>query len=285
MKKVFVVGAGTMGSGLAQTFVQSKRVQVWLCDQKDEYVHSGLEKVKNGLNRLLAKDRITATDYETIIDNIHLTTDYQDAQDADLVVEAAFEDMAVKKDIFGRLDQICRPETIFASNTSSLSITEMAMGLNHAGNFCGMHFFNPAPVMKLIEVASSIFTTEETKEAVIEIAKSIGKEPVPVKEGPGFVVNRILIPMINEACEILREGIATAEDIDKAMCLGANHPMGPLHTADLVGNDVNLHIMESLFEETGDPKYRPSILLKQMVRANRLGRKTGRGFFEYPEKK
>ncbi|HHX36423.1 MAG TPA: 3-hydroxybutyryl-CoA dehydrogenase, partial [Clostridiaceae bacterium] len=152
-------------------------------------------------------------------------------------------------------------------------------------NFCGMHFFNPAPIMKLVEVTKGFMTTDETQERVMEIARKIGKDPVKVKEAPGFIVNRILIPMMNEACEILREGIATAEDIDKAMRLGAGHPMGPLATADLVGNDINLHIMETLFNETGDPKYRPSILLKQMVRANQLGRKTGKGFFEYPEKK
>ncbi|MGI6546665.1 MAG: 3-hydroxyacyl-CoA dehydrogenase family protein [Fastidiosipilaceae bacterium] len=285
MKKIFVVGAGTMGAGIAQTFAQSKAMEVWLCDQKEEFVQSGLAKLKKGLDYLLNNEKITSEEYDAILRNVHTTTDYQDAANADLVVEAIFENMEAKRDVFTKLDKICSGKTIFASNTSSLPVTEIAAGLDHAGNFIGMHFFNPAPVMKLVEVVKCFFTSDETQDRVMDIAREIGKDPVSVKEGPGFVVNRILIPMINEACEILREGIATAEDIDKAMCLGANHSMGPLRTADLVGNDINLYIMETLFEETADPKYRPSILLKQMVRANQLGRKTGKGFFEYPEKK
>lgn len=285
MKKVFVIGAGTMGAGIAQTFAQCGDVEVWLCDQKDEFVQARLEKLKKGLNHLLKKGKIDQAKYDAILQNVHTTTDYQDAADATLVVEAIYENMQAKRDVFTQLDDICDPQTIFASNTSSLPLTEIASGLKHAGNFSGLHFFNPAPVMKVVEVVRCFFTTDETHERVMAIAREIGKDPVSVKEGPGFVVNRILIPMINEACEILREGLASAEDIDRAMCGGAGHNMGPLATADLVGNDINLHIMESLFNETGDPKYRPSILLKQMVRANHLGRKTGKGFFEYPEKK
>lgn len=283
--KIFVVGAGTMGAGIAQAFVQNPGVELWLCDQTDEFVANGIKKIKAGLDRHLSKGRMTQEDYDACLANIHPTTDYNDAKDVDLVVEAIFEEMSAKRDIFGKLDKICKPECIFASNTSSLSITEMANGLDHCANVCGMHFFNPAPVMKLVEVTKGFMTSDETQDRLVEISKKIGKDPVKVKEAPGFIVNRILIPMMNEAMEILREGLASAEDIDKAMCGGAGHPMGPLHTADLVGNDINLHIMETLFRETGDPKYRPSILLKQMVRANLLGRKTGKGFFEYPEKK
>ncbi len=283
--KVFVVGAGTMGAGIAQAFIQKKGHEVWLCDQTDTFVQNGISKVKKGLEYLVKKDKMTQAECDELMSHLHGTTDYQDAKAVDLVIEAIFEEVAPKKVIYQALDDICPPETIFASNTSSLSITELGTGLKHEKQFVGMHFFNPAPVMKLVEVTKGYHTSEETQDRVVSICQEIGKEPVRVKEAPGFIVNRILIPMMNEACEILREGIATAEDIDKAMCLGAGHSMGPLHTADLVGNDINLHIMESLFEETGDPKYRPSILLKQMVRANLLGRKTGRGFFEYPEKK
>lgn len=274
-----------MGAGIAQAFVQTEGLDVWLCDQTDDFVEAGAAKVRKGLDILLKKDRLSEAEHAQRLSQLHLTTDYNDAADVDLVVEAIFEEMQAKHDIFLKLDKICKADTIFASNTSSLSITEMAAPLGErAANFCGMHFFNPAPVMKLVEVTKGYVTSQEAQDKVIEYCHRIGKDPVKVKEAPGFIVNRILIPMMNEACEILREGIATAEDIDKAMCLGAGHPMGPLATADLVGNDINLHIMESLFQETGDPKYRPSILLKQMVRANRLGRKTGRGFFEYPTK-
>lgn len=283
--KIFVVGGGVMGAGIAQAFVQTAGMEVWLCDRADQFVNAGLERVKTGLSRMLAKGRLTQAEYDSRMANLHGTTDYQDAADADLVVEAIFEEMTAKREIFTKLDKICKPEAIFASNTSSLSITEMAAGLDHMTNFCGMHFFNPAPVLKLVEVIRGYHTSDATQEKVLAFARQIGKDPVTVKEGPGFIVNRMLLPMINEACEILREGLATAEDIDKAMCIGAGHSMGPLHTADLVGHDINLHIMETLFTETGDPKFRPSILLKQMVRANLLGRKTGKGFFEYPEKK
>ena len=283
--KIFVVGAGTMGSGIAQAFLQNEGIEVWLCDQKDEFVNNGIKKIEHGFSLLLKKERITQEQRDERMSYLHPTTNYEDAADADLVIEAIYENMEAKRDIFSQLDVICKDETIFASNTSALSITEMAAGFKHAGNFCGMHFFNPTPVMKLVEIILGFLTTDETKERVLDIAKKIGKEPVTIKEAPGFIVNRILMPMLNEACEILREGIASAEDIDKAMRLGASHSMGPLATADLVGNDITLHIMETLLEETGDPKYRPSILLKQMVRANQLGRKTGKGFFEYPENK
>lgn len=281
---VFVIGAGTMGIGIAQAFLQAEDMKVWLCDVEEHFVQNGVQKIQKGLNKLVSKGKITEEQYNQKIKSLHKTTTLEDAFVADLVIEAIFEDMEEKNVIFQKLDEICSSDTYFVSNTSSLSITEIQSGLRHKEKFCGMHFFNPAPIMKMVEITKGFYTSDETQEKIFEVAVQIGKDPVKVKEGPGFIVNRLLIPMINEACEILREGLATPEDIDKAMKLGAGHTMGPLATADLVGNDINLHIMESLFKETGDPKYRPSILLKQMVRANQLGRKTGKGFFEYPEK-
>ena len=218
---------------------------------------------------------------EDILSRISGTTDMNLAADCDLVVEAAIENMKIKKEIFAELDKICKPETILASNTSSLSITEVASATNRPEKVIGMHFFNPAPVMKLVEIIRGMATSQETFDAVKELSVAIGKEPVEVEEAPGFVVNRILIPMINEASFILQEGIASVEDIDTAMKYGANHPMGPLALGDLIGLDVCLAIMDVLYNETGDTKYRSSSILRKYVRAGWLGRKSGRGFYNY----
>lgn len=280
MKKICVLGAGTMGAGIAQVFA-AKGYEVVLRDIKDEFVERGISGIKKGLSKLVAKGKMAQGDADAIANRITGTTDLNLAANCDLVVEAAVENMDIKKKIFGELDEICKPETILASNTSSLSITEVAAATKRADKVIGMHFFNPAPVMKLVEIIRGMATSQETFDAVKEMSISIGKDPVEVAEAPGFVVNRILIPMINEACGILAEGIASAEDIDKAMMLGANHPMGPLALGDLIGLDVCLAIMDVLYKETGDSKYRAHSLLRKYVRAGWLGRKTSKGFHNY----
>lgn len=280
MEKIFVLGAGTMGSGIVQAFAQ-KGYEVIVRDIKDEFVQSGIVRINNGLSKLVSKGKMTEETKEDILSRISGTTDMNLAADCDLVVEAAIENMKIKKEIFAELDKICKPETILASNTSSLSITEVASATNRPEKVIGMHFFNPAPVMKLVEIIRGMATSQETFDAVKELSVAIGKEPVEVEEAPGFVVNRILIPMINEASFILQEGIASVEDIDTAMKYGANHPMGPLALGDLIGLDVCLAIMDVLYNETGDTKYRSSSILRKYVRAGWLGRKSGRGFYNY----
>lgn len=280
MKKIFVLGAGTMGAGIVQAFAQ-KGHEVIVRDIKDEFVERGIAGINKGLTRLVTKGKMTEEVKEEILGRISGTTDMTLAADCDLVVEAAIENMKIKKEIFAELDEICKPETILASNTSSLSITEVASATKRPDKVIGMHFFNPAPVMKLVEIIRGIATSQETFDAVKELSIAIGKEPVEVAEAPGFVVNRILIPMINEASFILQEGIASPEDIDTAMKYGANHPMGPLALGDLIGLDVCLAIMDVLYTETGDTKYRASNILRKYVRAGWLGRKTGKGFFDY----
>lgn len=277
MKNVGVIGAGTMGQGIANAFATAG-YNVTVCDIKIEWAQNGINKIGAKLDKLVSREKITAEKAEGIKANL-TAGEYKDLADCDLIVEAVLEKMEIKKDLFKTLDEICKEDCIFGTNTSSLSVTEIANGIKH--NVIGMHFFNPADRMKLVEVISGENTPVETKEAIIEYSKSLGKTPVEVAEGPGFVVNRILIPMINEACFIYQEGLASIEDIDTAMKLGANHPMGPLALGDLIGLDIVLDVMEVLYTETGDPKYRPCTLLKKMVRAGKLGQKTKQGFYSY----
>lgn len=276
--KVAVIGAGTMGSGIAQAFAQVDGFDVILTDISLELAQKGQQRIAKGLQSRVERGKLEQTVADQINSRLRAGL-LDDCSDCSLIVEAVLENMATKRETFLALDKITGPDCIFASNTSSLSITELAHGISHS--LVGMHFFNPAPVMKLVEIIPGLATPTEVIEKAVEIAQELGKTPVVVNESAGFVVNRVLIPMINEAVGILAEGVASAEGIDSAMKLGANHPMGPLELGDLIGLDVCLAIMEVLQSETGDPKYRPHPLLRKMVRGGKLGRKSGEGFFSY----
>lgn len=280
IQKIMVIGAGTMGLGIAQVLAEAGKTVV-VRDIADAILESAKGRLTSGLDKMVAKGKKTAEEKDAIVGRMSFTTALEDAADCDLVIEAALEVLDIKKQIFAQLDQICKPETILASNTSSISITAVAVATKRVDKVLGMHFFNPATAMKLVEVIRGAGTSDETFKAVYDLAAEVGKTPVEVAEAPGFVVNRILFPYINEAVMVMENGIASKEDIDTAMKLGANMPMGPLALADLVGLDITLAIIETIFNETGDSKYRPALTLKKMVRAGLLGRKTGKGFYEY----
>ena len=283
MKKIVVIGGGTMGLDIAQVFAK-KGFDVVVRDINDDIIKASEARLNKGLDKLVSKGKMDEAGKKAITDKMTFTTDLNAAADADLVVEAAVEKLEIKKSIFADLDKICKPETILATNTSSISITAIAAATQRPDKFIGMHFFNPATVMKLVEVIRGAKTSDETYKTIHDLSVEIGKEPVEVHEAPGFVVNKILIPMINEAADLLYTGVASAEGIDTAMKLGANHPMGPLALGDLIGLDVCQAIMDTLYSETGDSKYRCSLLIRKMVRAGQLGRKTGVGFFDYSKK-
>ena len=273
-----IVGAGIMGSGIAQAFAANEKYEVLLCDINLELAEKGLSRMTARLQKSVDKGKMSDAQAKGILSRIKAGT-VEQLTNCGLVIEAVMEDMAVKKELFGKLQKVCAQDTLFATNTSSLSITEIGQGLDR--DLIGMHFFNPAELLKLVEVIAGMNSSADIVEKIKQIALDIGKVPVVVNESAGFVVNRILIPMINEAVGVLADGVAGAEDIDTAMKLGANHPIGPLALADLIGLDVCLAIMEVMHKETGEDKYRPHPLLRKMTRGGLLGRKSGRGFFKY----
>jgi 3-hydroxybutyryl-CoA dehydrogenase len=280
IQKVMVIGAGQMGSGIAQVCAMAG-FEVVLNDLKDEFVDRGLHVIRKNLSRQVEKERMTVEEMNTVLDRLTASTELTDAKDVDLVIEAAVENMEIKTKLFAQLDEIAPREAILASNTSSLPITEIAAATKRPEKVIGMHFMNPVPVMKLVEIIRGLATSDEVYQAIENMTKTLKKVPVEVNDFPGFVSNRILMPMINEAIYTLYEGVATKEAIDDVMKLGMNHPMGPLTLADFIGLDTCLYIMETLYEGFGDTKYRPCPLLRKYVKAGWLGKKSGRGFYQY----
>lgn len=280
IEKVCVYGAGIMGTDIAQVFATSG-LKVVMKDMTEDICLKAVDRMKANLAKLVSKGRMTEEKANEIIKNVSTTTKDRDLADCDLVLEAIVEKIAVKETVFKNLDDVCKPETIFATNTSSISITEIASATDRPEKFIGMHFFNPATVMKLIEVIRGLDTSDETYQEIFDLSKRLGKKPVEVSEGPGFVVNRILIPMINDAIQMYAEGVSSKEEIDMALKLGLGHKMGPLALGDVIGLDTCLNIMNVMYQETGDTRYRPALLLKKMVRSGKLGKKTGRGFYTY----
>ena len=279
-RTIGLVGAGTMGSGIAQAGALSG-YDVTMQDISDEQVAKGIKGITKSLERLAARDKISSTDQSSALARIEGTTTLDDLAECDVVIEAATENMDLKIAVFAQLDALCKSDTILASNTSSLSITRLAAATRRPDRVIGLHFFNPVPIMKLVEIVRALQTSDETFTEMDTLTRQLGKEPVSVQDSPGFVVNRMLVPMINEAIFVLHEGLASAEEIDTAMKLGANHPIGPLALADMIGIDVCLFVMEILHNDFADSKFRPCPLLKKMVNAGYLGRKSGRGFFAY----